>query len=97
MESLQDLCDYYAVLGVPRHAEPDQIKAAFHAAALQSHPDKLGSAKSDGSSARRGAGGGRSGDVRQARTLHPRAAAANATAGFQALQDAWQVGRWQRV
>jgi molecular chaperone DnaJ len=31
--------DWYEVLGVPRHAEADEIKAAYRALALQRHPD----------------------------------------------------------
>lgn len=31
--------DWYEILGVPRHAEADEIKAAYRALALQRHPD----------------------------------------------------------
>lgn len=31
--------DWYEILGVPRHAEPEEIKAAYRALALQRHPD----------------------------------------------------------
>ena len=32
--------DYYKTLGVDKNASPDEIKKAFHAAALKYHPDK---------------------------------------------------------
>ncbi|KAM6498824.1 DnaJ domain containing protein [Amanita muscaria] len=32
--------DFYQVLAVPRHASPDDIKAAYHRALLTFHPDK---------------------------------------------------------
>jgi diphthamide biosynthesis protein 4 len=35
---------FYDVLGVAPDATLEQIKAAFHSAALQNHPDKAGSA-----------------------------------------------------
>ena len=31
--------DYYDVLGVPRDAEPGQMRRAFHALAREVHPD----------------------------------------------------------
>lgn len=36
--------DPYATLGIARDAQPEEIKAAFHAAALRAHPDKAGEA-----------------------------------------------------
>ncbi len=32
--------DYYAVLGIPRTADPDEVKKAFRALALRWHPDR---------------------------------------------------------
>jgi len=74
--------DHYGVLQVSRYATSDEIKAAYHQAALRLHPDKLNTnqdgsrgAASNGVSSGGGAGGG----------------AVAAAAAFQALQDAWQV------
>lgn len=35
-----DALDYYEVLGVPRDATPDAIRAAFHRFATRHHPDR---------------------------------------------------------
>ena len=40
--------DCYEILGVPRDAKPDEIKAAFRALALQRHPDLNGGDPSAG-------------------------------------------------
>ncbi len=35
-----DALDYYVILGVPRDATPDAIRAAFHRFATRHHPDR---------------------------------------------------------
>lgn len=42
---MQQQADHYAVLGVARDAAPAAIKAAYHAAVLQHHPDKAAAAE----------------------------------------------------
>ena len=37
--------DYYAVLGVPRDADLDQIKKAYRKKAMEVHPDRHGGDK----------------------------------------------------
>jgi curved DNA-binding protein len=37
---LARLKDYYAILGVPRNATPEQIKEAYRRLAKEYHPDK---------------------------------------------------------
>lgn len=88
--------DHYAVLGVLRTATADEIKAAFHQAALRLHPDKLssqvsssGASISGASGPAAGSGAERAAPAGSGAALPPPAAAA---AAFQALQDAWQVG-----
>ena len=45
---MQQHANHYEVLGVPLDADAGVIRAAYHAAALQSHPDKASPFKDRG-------------------------------------------------
>ena len=33
--------DYYEILGIPKDADPQQVKKAYRSAALKHHPDRV--------------------------------------------------------